>query len=128
MTRKMDPDVKAKWVEALRSGEYKQGKGVLEQEGKFCCLGVLCDLAVKNGVQVEVGTKLSAMEQARTTYDGAGDMPPKSVVDWAFPGNDWDNWSKDNVWNVTPDHHLPTLNDAKGWSFEDIARLVEQKF
>lgn len=33
------------WLAALRSGEYKQGRGVLKEDGRFCCLGVLCDLA-----------------------------------------------------------------------------------
>jgi hypothetical protein len=32
------------WVEALRSGQYEQGKGNLNKNGKFCCLGVLCEL------------------------------------------------------------------------------------
>lgn len=46
---KMDPKWKAKWVEALRSGEYKQGrhslKDTLDPKGpKYCCLGVLCDI------------------------------------------------------------------------------------
>jgi hypothetical protein len=32
------------WLEALRSGEYKQGEGFLYQQEKnsFCCLGVAC--------------------------------------------------------------------------------------
>lgn len=30
-----------KWDAALRSGEYKQGQHALENDGKFCCLGVL---------------------------------------------------------------------------------------
>jgi hypothetical protein len=34
------------WVEALRSGEYKQTKEALKRKsGGMCCLGVLCDLA-----------------------------------------------------------------------------------
>lgn len=42
----MDPQVKALWVEALRSGKYKQGQGFLEADGCNCCLGVLA--RVKN--------------------------------------------------------------------------------
>ena len=38
----MDAQLKAKWVEALRGGKYKQGSGWLEKDGAFCCLGVLC--------------------------------------------------------------------------------------
>ena len=30
------------WIDALRSGEYKQGKGALQNGDRFCCLGVAC--------------------------------------------------------------------------------------
>jgi hypothetical protein len=41
----MNVELKAKWVEALRSGSYKQGKGRLRTtDNTFCCLGVLCDI------------------------------------------------------------------------------------
>lgn len=36
---------KAKWVKALRSGEYKQGKnGLYNSDGSYCCLGVACKI------------------------------------------------------------------------------------
>ena len=43
--RKMNPEVKAKWLSALRGGKYKQAQKVLEKRknGKIvgqCCLGV----------------------------------------------------------------------------------------
>lgn len=42
----MDKQLKARWVEALRSGNYKQETGMLRNERtmKFCCLGVLADI------------------------------------------------------------------------------------
>jgi len=41
----MDRDLMKKWVKALRSGKYKQGKQVLQNaKGEFCCLGVLADI------------------------------------------------------------------------------------
>ena len=41
----MNAEVKAKWLEALRSGKYKQGQGRLRsRDNKFCCLGVLEDV------------------------------------------------------------------------------------
>lgn len=52
----MNPEIKTLWVEALRSGKYKQGDGKLRKIGTdtgedlHCCLGVLCDLAVDAGV------------------------------------------------------------------------------
>lgn len=41
----MKADLKEKWVAALRSGNYKQGKNVLKRNGAYCCLGVLCEVA-----------------------------------------------------------------------------------
>lgn len=36
-----------RWIAALRSGKYEQGKGGLFRDGKYCCLGVLCDISKK---------------------------------------------------------------------------------
>jgi hypothetical protein len=40
----MDCDAKKKWVDALRSGKYAQGRNALRKRNRYCCLGVLCDL------------------------------------------------------------------------------------
>ena len=41
----MNKEIKQKWIEALRSGKYKQTRGKLKgRNGAFCCLGVLCDI------------------------------------------------------------------------------------
>jgi len=40
----MNAELKTKWLEALRGGEYKQGDGFLRTDAGFCCLGVLCDI------------------------------------------------------------------------------------
>ena len=41
----MDVKIKEKWLEALRSGKYRQTRGKLKsRNGAFCCLGVLCDI------------------------------------------------------------------------------------
>lgn len=39
----MDKKLKAKWVKALLSGKYKQGRGMLcrIEDNSYCCLGVL---------------------------------------------------------------------------------------
>lgn len=34
-----------KWVEALRSGKYRQGKGRLKNNDSYCCLGVACEIS-----------------------------------------------------------------------------------
>jgi len=63
MTHRMNPEVKAQWIEALESGEYTQGRGALTKVGpdgsrSHCCLGVLTDLAVKAGKCEETGRDL----------------------------------------------------------------------
>ena len=49
----MKPEIKKRWIDALKSGDYVQGKEALCDRGdSFCCLGVLCDLYIqdtKNG-------------------------------------------------------------------------------
>lgn len=41
----MKAELKADWVEALRSRRYQQGRGCLRSpDDKYCCLGVLCDV------------------------------------------------------------------------------------
>jgi hypothetical protein len=42
---KMNPEIKAEWLRALRSGEFRQARDKLRDKGgAFCCLGVLCKL------------------------------------------------------------------------------------
>ena len=37
------------WIEALRSGKYRQAQYKLKSDEGYCCLGVLCDLARNDG-------------------------------------------------------------------------------
>lgn len=39
----MDAKLKQDWIDALRSGKYRQGRGRLcDDSSRYCCLGVLC--------------------------------------------------------------------------------------
>ena len=40
MASKEQKELRAKWVAALRSGEFEQGHGTLHLNGRYCCLGV----------------------------------------------------------------------------------------
>lgn len=105
---RMDPEVKAKWVAALRSGEYAQGIGQLHQGGSFCCLGVLCDLHAK-----EAG--LSWQEDGR--YLGGHIVTPREVDEWAaLP---WRNLVIDGLLRGLPEHN----DDGK--TFAQIADAIE---
>jgi hypothetical protein len=35
---------RARWAQALASGDYPQGKSKLLKNGKYCCLGVACEV------------------------------------------------------------------------------------
>jgi hypothetical protein len=78
----MNPDVKKRWVAALRSGEYVQGVRALKRRTEsggleYCCLGVLCDLAARDGVCTE------QIKGAAVLYDTCRTFMPDSVVEWA---------------------------------------------
>jgi hypothetical protein len=94
---RMNPAIKARWVAALRSGDYVQGRELLHALGgpdgtepRFCCLGVLCDLAYRDGVVARevVG---SAGNHATYAYHDKDDpdedlessLLPRSVARWA---------------------------------------------
>lgn len=37
-------ELQEKWLTALESGHYKQGKGSLRKNDAYCCLGVACEV------------------------------------------------------------------------------------
>jgi hypothetical protein len=100
----MDKKLKAKWVDALRSGKFKQGAGVLrDQAGGFCCLGVLCEVVnPKLWVEGDYGAWFHANEEL---------MPDPSILQKARV--DYDDAER-----------LASLND-NGKSFEEIAAHIE---
>lgn len=107
----MTPELKAKWIAALRSGEYKQTKGRLLRkwrgEDRFCCLGVLCEV----------------MEAPRTTGP--------SMNDQSGPGYDLNGIFHDaelpcSVLSAGDQNILVKLNDSHRRSFAKIADWIEE--
>lgn len=86
---RMDPDVRAEWVRRLRSGDYLQGTGELRSstdvdgDARYCCLGVLCEVARDRGVVSYDRTTFgyrSTVDPREGSYDGV--LPP-AVQAWA---------------------------------------------
>jgi hypothetical protein len=120
-------------VDALRSGEYRQAMNTLvavddNGDRSFCCLGVMCDVALKNGIE--------GVEEFDRTYDvgyrniGEGadfwieySVLPKLVRDWY--GFDR---TLPMVMVDEDDHELTYLNDDRGWDFERIADAIEATY
>lgn len=118
---KMNPDVKTKWLEALRSGEYKQARGQLQHKHGFCCLGVLCDIYAKEGK--------GSWEKTFYQMDG---LPPDVIKDWAGlaqhdPIVDFKVPGLASMGGVeaTEPVFISALNDAMKLSFLEIADKIE---
>lgn len=106
-----------KWVAALRSGEYKQGKGCLSRDGYDCCLGVACKLFVaENPGSISVEED----ELGAIRFDGETAILPLAVRDWLGLGEEEGHYVEDDHSNTW----LSVLNDD-GVPFEDIANIIE---
>lgn len=140
MSIKMNPEIKAKWVQALRSGEYKQGVGRLRSLGdEFCCLGVLTDLAVKEGVEgVEWDDDMDGIAVLEVCKGWSGDTFPCTVTaNLPFVVMEWADLSSPDPEVYVPAsaaaesdglegiRALSVLNDAGG-SFATIADVIEE--
>lgn len=130
------------WIDALRSDRFKQTEGslhtvkerviVLERHqdtgqvlrtktipAGHCCLGVLCELAIEAGVEVE--KSMIYGNGYEELYDGKAGALPASVMDWAgMRTGDGDFKTKDMC-----NESLAALNDA-GKTFAEIADIIEE--
>lgn len=101
MTKKMAN----KWIRALRSGKYTQGRHELytPATNRYCCLGVLCDLYP----ELQLNSIFGAVVSESTLYnhhraglaDAVGTIPYSGVS-------------------------LASLNDI-GYSFNEIADIIQ---
>ena len=102
------------WIKALRSGDYEQGRLYLNADGKFCCLGVLCEVAIKSNVHIShYKTNRTMIQQ----YDGYIASLPMSINEWSG--------IKTGNGAFIDDHSLAGANDFEGKDFDEIAELIE---
>ena len=111
-----------KWVEALRSGKFKQGKNFLHSiEGDtFCCLGVACELAVKEGIIPEPILKDTGTYVYGDENDSSNGFLPRAVKNWLGLG-DVSGRLKMETGNTS----LTNLNDSGTYDFNAIADIIE---
>jgi hypothetical protein len=129
----VNPRVRQLWVDALRSGRFRQGQGILTRVGvdpdgvtprpSHCCLGVLCQLAVEAGVALPVTVHPNLSGPIKTvSYDGSFHYLPDVVTEWAGLSQT-DPEVNDHVQGGTSS--LSSLND-RGESFDAIADAIEE--
>lgn len=127
----MNPEVKEKWLAALRSGKYKQARERLRDGGGFCCLAVLCDIAIKEGVSGEwaLGAtgetvfRWPAVADRYLTHHTEESLLPPHVRDWAGLQSDNPRLKMDDYGHDT----LSAMNDDHRLSFAEIADLIEKQ-
>ncbi len=114
-----------KWVTALRSGKYSQGRGMLRKEDTFCCLGVACDLYAR-----ETGAglwKATNTYMVRSSFvlgeERANEYLPPAVQEWlglATGQGEYDG-------NIEPLSHSLSHRNDDGASFGEIADIIESQ-
>jgi len=125
----MNPEIKAKWLDALRSGEYKQTRYRMKTGEGFCCLGVLCDLYAK-----EHNTSLEEIfdvnsddewdtENYKTSY------VPSNIEEWAGLDRTKGFRRPEGIAIPDPDFHynsvLATINDRHN-DFVNTSAWIEE--
>lgn len=94
------------WTRALKSGQYKQGKGSMRAYGGgYCCLGVAMDIAFANGCEV------TGVENWGTTSS----LPPKVAEWYGLPTGD------------RSDPRLVEVGALKGIRFQRASVLNDSK-
>lgn len=127
LKNRMNPEVKQKWIAALRSGKYEQGSEKLRSVSGYCCLGVLCDIyAQEHNAQWEFrGNEETNLQPKDYWYFGEqSEFLPESVREWAELNlyNPILRVEADEMFEVNEE--VSTLND-EGYSFSTIADLIE---
>lgn len=138
-------EVKDQWVKDLRSGEFEQGglnlRRSVDGEERYCCLGVLCEQAVKAGVipapELHDHGVYGYLDD---DYDGNNKVTgesfnqecslPRKVAEWAGLPLEKDGMGEDVV--ILPRNgelgEVTAIgaNDGMSLTFAQIADLIEQ--
>lgn len=133
------------WVEALRSGSYRQARnklkavlrdpdGNLTEDVGYCCLGVMCEVAIANGLNLATEEEPGTEPYYRYGVPGrpeswSGGYPPDVVLAWYGIGGTADGGpiyvgSHPNGKRI----YAVEANDDLRWDFNRIADGVEQVY
>lgn len=127
----MTKELKEKWIEALRSGAYTQGRMRLKlcssKGPSYCCLGVLCDLIDPNGWTY--GEDISGKVSCEGWKHGETELFPNTVPDKNF----FREWTYDeeflSIFHGMPVEELVEMNDQLNvWEDEEKSSLRTHTF
>lgn len=124
----MNKAIKNRWIKALRSGKYTQGPQVLklikDNGTKHCCLGVLCELAIEDGILVEHSSSSPIGFQKFGSNDEYC-LLPEEVRKWAGISKDRGLMVRIKL-KDDPMSSLTKLND-NGTPFDKIANIIKSE-
>ena len=109
----LNPEKKATWLEALRSGRYSQAEGILFQHhtGGYCCIGVYLKEVCK--LEEKTDGLWTCFPELTTIYKGL-----------KAPDEPWLAHMETEGVPREVARHLAGMNDA-GCSFAEIADYIE---
>jgi hypothetical protein len=125
---KLKPEIKTRWRAALESEKYPQCTDKLKSSEGFCCLGVLGDLAVEDGVASWNGDILVVKNSSQSERNNF----PESLLKWAFEVKPNTHCTVSNFpyftnSKVRKTNCLTYANDS-GTTFPEISKLIEENF
>lgn len=127
----MNRNITQRWIDALRSGHYKQGLGRLkeikaDEEGNqvphYCCLGVLCEVVAQDRLDLNVNWVdadyySAQIKGVRSQASAPGDRefsyPTREILDAAGIDHEFSR-------------QLANMNDHYKYDFNIIAAILEQ--
>lgn len=127
----MNREIADRWIARLRSGQDVQGAGCLHSalDGAKCCLGILTEIAVNDGV-IEPGVRhrrsgfSARFYYANTTQnDIESAILPLDVLTWAGMNTATGILPFDLTGRVD-EASLSYLND-EGFTFDQIADIID---
>lgn len=121
----MNKEIKEKWLEALRSGEYKQARSTLRIYDNYCCLGVLCNIYHKETGNGEWKALYEDVFRFYSPNDNERYTLTTDIINWAGL-NENVNPRNPIVKYKEQEEFLATLND-NGISFDNLANIIEKE-
>lgn len=112
----MKKEIAEEWIAELRSGRWTQTTKRLKTVEGHCCLGVLCELAIKHGVPTDA---YKSPTDPFWEFDGESEVLPSQVENWAG--------LRTTGGYIRPGGStcLSALNDD-GSTFDEIADKIEE--
>lgn len=132
MKNKLNKVAIKKWVDALRSGKYRQCNGHLKVQGNkrplYCCLGVACLVAKSNNVDIDLErafNKHNVLPDVVKKWFGFKFRDPKFLIDDKNKKIIKKMHNRYGKPNIERAFDATTLNDHVELNFKEIADCIE---